>query len=90
MLRKQERLEARVTRHQKRLIERAAWIRGTSVTEFVVASAQEAATATIKDSEVLRLNNDAREVFVNALLNPPPPNPVAQAAARRYKERVRH
>ena len=47
MLRKQERLEARVTRQQKRLIERAAYLRGTSVTDFVVASAQQAATATI-------------------------------------------
>ena len=53
MLRKQERLEARVTRQQKRLIERAAYLRGTSVTDFVVASAQQAATATIRDSEML-------------------------------------
>jgi len=87
MLRKQERLEARVTRQQKRLIERAAYLRGTSVTDFVVASAQQAATATIKDSEMLSLRDEAREAFVNALLNPPAPNPAARAAARRYKER---
>ncbi|HYV31542.1 MAG TPA: DUF1778 domain-containing protein [Candidatus Binatia bacterium] len=87
MLRKQERLEARVTRQQKRLIERAAYLRGTSVTDFVVASAQQAATATIRDSETLSLRDEAREAFVNALLNPPAPNPAARAAARRYKER---
>ena len=39
--RKEERLEARVTPAQKRLIERAATLRGTSVTEFVVVSTQE-------------------------------------------------
>lgn len=87
MQRKQERLEARVTRHQKRLIARAAELRGTSVTDFVVASAQQAATATIKDSEVLSLSDEAREVFVKALLNPPAPNAAARAAARRYKRR---
>ena len=87
MLRKQERLEARVTRQQKRLIERAAYLRGTSVTDFVVASAQQAATATIRDSETLSLRDEAREAFVNALLNPPAPNPAARAAARRYKDR---
>ncbi len=87
MLRKQERLEARVTRQQKRLIERAAYLRGTSVTDFVVASAQQAATVTIRDSETLGLRDEAREAFVNALLNPPAPNPVARAAARRYKDR---
>ena len=83
-LRKEERLEARVTPTQKRLIERAAALRGTSVTEFVVASAQEAATSTIRDSEVLVLRDEAREVFINAILNPPAPNKAARTAAKRY------
>jgi len=86
--RKLERLEARVTREQKRIIERAAELRGTSVTEFVVVSAQQAATKTIKDFETLRLRGEAREVFVNALLNPPAPNAAAKAAARRYEQRL--
>ena len=86
--RKLERLEARVTREQKRIIERAAELRGTSVTEFVVVSAQQAATKTIKDFETLSLRGEAREVFVNALLNPPGPNAAAKAAARRYKPRL--
>jgi uncharacterized protein (DUF1778 family) len=55
--RKEERLEARITPTQKDLIERAAVLRGTSVTEFVVASAQEAATITIRDFDVLRLQD---------------------------------
>ena len=88
VLRKLERLEARVTRQQKRLIAHAAHLRGTSVTEFVVSSAQEAAAATIRDAEVLRLDASSSEVFVNALLNPPVPNRAARDAARRYKERV--
>src|SRR5437879_11611342 len=62
--RKLERLEARVTREQKRIIERAAELRGTSVTEFVVVSAQQAASKTIKDFETdrksTRLNSSHR------------------------------
>ena len=84
---KLERLEARISREQKRIIERAAGLRGTSVTEFVVASAQQAATTTIKDYEMLRLHGEAREAFVNALLNPPAPNAAAKRAVNRYKQR---
>jgi uncharacterized protein (DUF1778 family) len=85
---KRERLEARVTKDQKRIIERAAEIRGTTLTDFILVSAQQAATQTIKDFEMLTLRDEARAVFVNALLNPPAPNAAAQAAARRYKEGV--
>ena len=84
--RKQERLEARITREQKRLIERAAELRGTTVTEFVVASAQQAAADTIKDFEVLTLRGEARDVFVDSLLNPAAPNRAARLAAQRYRE----
>lgn len=86
--RKEERLEARVTPAQKRLIERAASLRGTSVTEFVVASAQEAATTAIKDFDVLHLRDEAREVFIHAVLNPSAPNDAARAAAKRYRNRM--
>jgi uncharacterized protein (DUF1778 family) len=85
-LRKEERLEARVTTAQKRLIERAAALRGTSVTEFVVVSAQEAAINAIKDFEVLSLRDQAREMFINAILNPPAPNEAARIAAERYEK----
>lgn len=86
--RKLERLEARVTREQKRIIERAAALRGTTVTDFVLASTQRAATETIKDFEMLRLHGKACEVFVEALLNPPSPSAAARAAWRQYKEQA--
>ena len=86
---KQDRLEARVTPEQKQLIARAAALRGSSVTEFIVASAQQAAADTIKDFELLTLQNEARDVFVNAILHPPAPNEAARKAAQRYKEQMR-
>ena len=85
---KLERLEARITREQKRIIERAAGLRGTSVTDFVVVSAQQAATNTIKEYEMMSLQGEARDVFVNALLNPPAPTAAARRAAKRYLRRI--
>ena len=82
---KPERLEARLAREQKRLIERAAELRGTSVTDFVLNSAQQAAMETIKNFQVLALRDEASKLFVSTLLNHPTPNASARAAARRYK-----
>jgi uncharacterized protein (DUF1778 family) len=84
--RKDERLEARITPAQKHLIARAAALRGCTVTEFVVVSAQQAASEAIKDFELLTLRDSARDIFVNALLHPPAPNQAARAAAKRYKK----
>lgn len=81
-----ERLEVRTTPDQKRLIERAAELRGTSVTDFVVSHIQEAATATIREFESLYLREEARELFVQTLLNPPEPNAALKAAAARHKQ----
>ena len=86
---KKERLEARLTLEQKKYIEHAARIKGTSVSDFVVSSAQDTAVRTIREYEVLTLNEQAREVFANALLHPLPPGRRLVAAARRYKERVK-
>jgi uncharacterized protein (DUF1778 family) len=70
------------------LIERAAELRGSTVTEFVVASAPQAAANTIRDFEMLVLRDQARDVFINAILNPPRPNNAARAAAERYKAKM--
>ncbi|HKQ88505.1 MAG TPA: DUF1778 domain-containing protein [Candidatus Acidoferrales bacterium] len=85
---KEDRLEARITPEQKRLIARAAALRGTSVTKFVVASAQEAAAEAIKESEILTLRGEASDVFVKAILRPPAPNRALRRAARRYRQKM--
>ena len=86
---KKNRLEARLTTEQKKYIERAARIKGTSVSDFVVLSAADAALRTIREQEILTLNDRAREVFAQALLNPPAPGRRLEIAARRYRERVK-
>jgi uncharacterized protein (DUF1778 family) len=85
---KMERLEARIAPQQKKLLERAANLRGTSLTNFVLASTQQAATATISEFETLTLHGEASRQFADLLLNPPKPNHALRAAAKRHlKER---
>jgi len=86
LVQRAERLEVRTTSAQKRLIERAAELRGTSVTDFVVSNIQAAAAETIREFESLFLRDEAREVFVKALLNPAQPNEALKAAAARHKQ----
>jgi len=84
-----KRIEVRATPEQKRLIERAAQIRGTSVTDFVVNKLQEAASEIVRETESMRLREEDRKVFFSALMRPPAPNKYARAAVARYKKRVR-
>ena len=86
---RKERLEARLTRDQKKHIERAAHIKGTSVSDFVVLSAADAALRTIREQEVMILSERDREAFAQALLNPPSPGRRLAAAATRYKKRAK-
>jgi uncharacterized protein (DUF1778 family) len=87
-LRKIERVEARLNPEQKRRIEYAASLKGTSVSDFMVSSADDAATRAIEQQEVWTLSGRDREAFVKALLHPPAPSPRMRAAARRYLRRV--
>lgn len=84
---KGERLEARITPAQKEILQHAAELEGRSLTDFVVSSAQATARRIIHEHEVLLLSARDREVFVNALLNPPSPNDKLRRAARRYKQK---
>jgi uncharacterized protein (DUF1778 family) len=80
------RLEARITREALAIVRRAAEIQGRSVSDFVVAAAQEAAEKTVTEVEVVRLSRAAQEKFATLLLHPrPPARALKQAFARRRK-----
>ena len=83
---KSQRLMARVTTEQKRLLQRGAEIRGQTLTEFVVAAAQDAATRAIVDQEVIELGLRDSQAFAEGMLAPPPVGASLRAAARRYKK----
>jgi uncharacterized protein (DUF1778 family) len=69
-------------------LRRAAEIQGRSVSDFVVAAAQEAAQRTISEIEVLRLSGEAKEQFISLLLNPPHPNAALGRAFKRHRASI--
>ncbi len=85
---KVERLEARISKQEKILFAKAAAIQGRSLSEFVVSSLHNAASQVIQAHEIIRLAEQDRETFVNALLNPPEPNKNLKAAAKRYSQLI--
>ncbi len=84
---KVERLEARISAQEKAIFAKAAAIQGRTLTEFVVSSLHEASSRVIQSHEIIRLAEQDREAFVQALLNPPEPNSNLKAAAKRYLQR---
>jgi uncharacterized protein (DUF1778 family) len=82
---KTERLEARISAKQKEIFKQAAEMQAQSLTEFVVASALEAAKKIIHQHEVVELTLRDQKAFVQALLQPPKPNQKLRKAARRYR-----
>ena len=81
-----ERLEARVTAEQKRLVEHAALLQGRTVTDFVLASVQEAAQRAIEEHQRLDLTLRDSQAFVEALLSPKPVNDRLCETVRRYRQ----
>jgi uncharacterized protein (DUF1778 family) len=54
------------------------------MTNFIIASAQEAAMDIISRHNVLQLSPRDQQIFIDGLLNPPAPNEALRAAAARY------
>lgn len=85
---KVERIEARIPSDQRRRIERAAALKGTSMSDFIVSTLDDAAKRTIQEHESWTLSARDSEAFMKALLDPAPPSPRLRAAIRRYKTRI--
>lgn len=81
-----ERLEARVTVAQKRLIEHAAALQGRTVTDFVLTSVQEAAHRAIEEQQWVELSVRDSEAFARALMNPEPVNARLRETVRQYRK----
>jgi uncharacterized protein (DUF1778 family) len=83
-----ERLETRISSDKKKLLKNAAELSGRTLTDFVVHSAYEAAVRVIKEYQQLHLSVNDREIFINALLNPPAPVANLLKAVKKYKKDV--
>jgi uncharacterized protein (DUF1778 family) len=83
------RIEARIAPDALAIVKRAAEIQGRSVSDFVVAAAQEAANRTIEQTQIIRLSLEDQRAFVKAILDPPDPTPALRRAFRRHRELIK-
>lgn len=79
------RIEARISPEALKMVRRAAEMQGRSVSDFVVAAAQEVAQRAISEVEVLRLSSRAQEQFISLLLNPPRSRAALGRAFKRHR-----
>jgi uncharacterized protein (DUF1778 family) len=83
------RIEARIAPDALAIVKRAAQIQGRSVSDFMVAAAQEAAVRTIEEMQIIRLSVEDQRLFAEAILNPPPPSPALLRAAKAHRTLIK-
>ena len=85
--RKDARIDFRVPRGKKKLIERAANLKGLSLSSYIVSTVLEDAERLVRSENVILLSNRDRDIFLSVLDQEP--NETLKRAAKRYKSRVR-
>jgi uncharacterized protein (DUF1778 family) len=83
------RLEARISPEALALVKRAADLQGRSVSDFVVAAAEQAASRAIEDNHLIRLSLEDQQRFVALLLDPPAANPALDRAREAHARLIR-
>jgi uncharacterized protein (DUF1778 family) len=78
-------IEVHVEPKKKRLFERAAAIEGVTLTDFAISSMQRAAATAVQEHTQIELSQRSQRMFVEALMNPLPPNEALRAAVKAYK-----
>ena len=83
-----ERLEARIGKSQKAFLVRAATMQGRSLTDFLIASVQEAAEKVLREHDVLTLSERDRKRFVATLVKPAASGKALRQAVKQYTKRT--
>lgn len=78
------RLEARLPPDVLARLKRAAEIQGRTLTDFVIAAADDAARRAIEETEIIHLSLEDQRLIAASILHPPKPTPALSRAARRY------
>jgi uncharacterized protein (DUF1778 family) len=79
------RIEARLTPENLTVIKRAAEIQGRSVSDFIVAAAQEVAHRAIEETQIIRLSVEDQRAVAEALINPPEATPGLRRAFEAHR-----
>lgn len=83
------RIEARIAPDALAVVKRAAELQGRSVSDFVVAAAQEAAARAIEETQIIRLAVEDQRAFAEAIFNPPAPSANLLRAAEAYRDLIK-
>ena len=82
------RLEARIHPDTLMLVRRAAEIQGRSVSDFVVAAAEQAARNAIEENQILRLSVEDQIRFAEMLARPPALNAALERARDAHRRLI--
>ncbi|MEG3439957.1 DUF1778 domain-containing protein [Pannus brasiliensis CCIBt3594] len=83
---KEKRIDIRVSQPQKELLEKAADLKGMSLSSYLLSRGLEAAREDIESHQRLILSDRDRDLFLDLLANPPAPNRALQKAMQQYRE----
>jgi uncharacterized protein (DUF1778 family) len=83
------RIEARIAPDALAVVKRAAEMQGRSISDFVVAPAQEAANKTIEEANIIRLSIEDQQRFVDLVLDPPGLSPALKRARKAHSRLIR-
>lgn len=82
------RLEARIPVQVYDQMQRAARLRGMTLTGYLIATAGEDARRVVEEAEIMRLAREDQIRFAQALINPPEPNERIARAAKRHADLI--
>jgi uncharacterized protein (DUF1778 family) len=83
---KQKRIDLRISEEQKQLLERAAQLKGMSLSSYLLSNSLAAAQTDLESYQKLVLSNRDQDLFIDLLTNPPKPNPALREAMRQFQE----
>lgn len=82
------RLEARIPVQVYEQMQRAARLRGMTLTGYLIATAGEDARRVVESADIMRLAREDQIRFAQALINPPKPTARLARAVQRHAELI--
>jgi len=86
---REARIHIRSSTEEKREFEEAAALEGEELSEFLRKSARMRAKKVLEEHNKITLSNRDRDVFLEALANPPKPSSTLKQAMKRYRSNVK-